>query len=220
MLQPIIEILRLALETFNNYVNSYGWSIILLTVVIKIVLLPLTIKQNKSMKAMSKIQPKLKALQEKYKDDKERLNKEIMSFYKENKVNPLAGCFPLLLQLPVMFALFRMLTDPGLSKIISKEGFFWIKSLTDKDPILVVVMLATTFAQQLMMTTDPQQKNMMLPMTIFMGIIAFNFPAGVLLYWVTMNVLTILQQYVQNLITDRKPGGKQDQTISRRKEVS
>lgn len=201
ILGPIINVLRSILDFFNQYVGNYGIAIILLTILIRVVMLPLTLKQYESMKAMQKLQPKMKELQKKYKDNKERLSKEMMSFYKEHKFNPLSGCLPLILQLPVMFALFQMLMDKDLSKILSKESFLWINSLTDKDPIMVILIVVTQLYQQLMVTTDPQQKNMMLPMTLFMGLIAFNMPAGVLIYWVTTNIVTIIQQLIQNKLT-------------------
>lgn len=200
MLDPIIDVLRTVLEFFNTYVGNYGLAIILLTIGVKLATLPLTLKQYKSMKAMQILQPKMKEIQEKYKNDKERLSQEMVKFYKENKFNPLAGCLPLILQMPILFALFQMLMSKDLAPILSKESFLWITSLTAKDPILVVLMIGTTFYQQLMVATDPQQKNMMLPMTLFLGFIAWGMPAGVLLYWVTTNALTIVQQLFQNVV--------------------
>lgn len=209
MLDPIINILRVILDFFNSFVGNYGVAIILLTIAVKLATLPLTLKQYKSMKAMQILQPKMKAIQEKYKNDKERLSQEMVKFYKENKFNPLGGCLPLLLQMPILFALFQMLMRADLAKILSKESFLWISSLTAKDPILVILMVGTTYYQQLMVATDPQQKNMMLPMTAFLGFIAWNMPAGVLLYWVTTNALTIAQQLIQNMTSfqkDSEPG--------------
>lgn len=200
MLDPIINVLRAILDYFEVYTGNYGIAIILLTLAIRLIMLPLTLKQYQSMKAMQKIQPKMKELQEKYKNDKERLSKEMMKFYKDHKFNPLSGCLPLILQLPVMFALFRMLMREDLAKILIQKSFLWINSLTAKDPILVIIMVATTFYQQLMTATDPQQRNIMLPMTLFMGLIAWNLPAGVLIYWVTTNILTIIQQLIQNKV--------------------
>lgn len=198
MLDPIINVLRLVLDFFYSYVGNYGIAIILLTIAVRLAMLPLTIKQTKSMKAMQILQPKIKELQAKYKDDKERLSQEMVKFYKENKFNPMAGCLPLLLQLPIMFALFRMLTDKQLATILAGQSFLWMGSLTAKDPILAIAMIGTTYYQQHMMATDPQQKSMMLPMTLFLGFIAWGMPAGVLLYWVVTNVLTISQQLLQN----------------------
>lgn len=214
MLDPIIDVLRVILEFFNSFVGNYGTAIILLTIAVKLVTLPLTLKQYKSMKAMQILQPKMKAIQEKYKNDKERLSQEMVKFYKDNKFNPLAGCLPLLLQMPILFALFQMLMSKDLAPILSKESFIWISSLTAKDPILVLLMVGTTFYQQLMVATDPQQKNMMLPMTAFLGFIAWNMPAGVLLYWVTTNALTIVQQLIQNT-TSFKQKDEQETTSNK-----
>lgn len=194
LLKPLEDILLYALNFFYGYVNNYGVAIIVLTVVIRIVLLPLTIKQMKSVKAMQKIQPELKKLQEKYKNDKEKLQKEMMNFYTENKVNPFGGCLPLLLQMPVFFALFGMLRS---NKDLSKAGFLWLNNLSKPDPyfILVVLMVITMYLSQKMITTDPQQEKMMLPMTLFMAFVAFKLPSGVLIYWVTTNIGTMVQQY-------------------------
>jgi len=213
ILEPIIDILRQVLIFFNGYINSWGWSIILLTVIIKIVLLPLTIKQTKSMESMKKWQPEIKKLQEKYKNDKEKLGQETMKFYSENKINPFGGCLPLLLQLPVFFALFRLLgSGAGANKEmfakLAVTRFLGISSLTaipwksmksgnDLIPfgILIILMVISQYFMQKMMSTDPQQEKMLLPMTAFMVVIGLTLPAGVLIYWVTFNILTVVQQY-------------------------
>lgn len=197
MLDPIISVLKTILDFFYNFTSSYGLSIILLTIFIRLILLPLTIKQTKSMKAIQELQPKLKELQEKYKNDKERLQKEVMSFYSENKVNPLSGCLPLLLQLPIMFALFQLLMNKALAVKFAKEQFLWISNLSKPDTVLIVLMVVSTYASQAMVAKDKQQKTMMLPMTMMMGVIALRLPAGVLIYWVVTNVWTLGQQYVQ-----------------------
>ncbi len=213
ILEPIIDILRQVLIFFNGYINSWGWSIILLTVIIKIVLLPLTIKQTKSMESMKKWQPEIKKLQEKYKNDKEKLGQETMKFYSENKINPFGGCLPLLLQLPVFFALFRLLgSGAGANKEmfakLAVTRFLGISSLTaipwksmksgnDLIPfgILIILMVISQYFMQKMMSTDPQQEKMLLPMTAFMVVIGLTLPAGVLIYWVTFNILAVVQQY-------------------------
>lgn len=206
MLKPLQDLLLQLLNFFNQYVHNYGIAIILLTITVRILLLPLTIKQTKSMQAMQKIQPKLKKLQEKHKDDKEKLQKEMMKFYAENKVNPLSGCLPLLLQLPIFFALFRMLLE---NKALRKASFLVIPSLSKSAgdfslaasqaipyDLLIILMVATTYYSQKMITTDPQQARMMVPMTLLMAFIAWRLPAGILIYWVTTNIWTIVQQYV------------------------
>lgn len=206
MLKPLQDLLLQLLNFFNQYVHNYGIAIILLTITVRILLLPLTIKQTRSLQAMQKIQPKLKKLQEKYKDDKEKLQKEMMKFYSENKVNPLSGCLPLLLQLPIFFALFRMLLG---NKALQKASFLVIPSLSKSAgdfslaasqaipyDLLIILMVATTYYSQKMITTDPQQARMMVPMTLLMAFIAWRLPAGILIYWITTNIWTIVQQYV------------------------
>ena len=195
ILQPFINFFYMALEFFFQYVHNYGVAIILLTVSVRIILLPLTITQTRNMIQMQRIQPKLKELQQKYKDDKEKLQKELMAFYKEHNVNPLAGCFPLLLQLPIFFALYRVLIDyPNLKG----ASFLWIKDLAIADPyyILIILMVGTTLLTSLQTMTDPKQRIMMFAMPVLFGVIGYRLPAGVLLYWIVTNIWSILQQLV------------------------
>ena len=206
-LQPIIDILQSVLEFFAQLTGDYGVAIILLTITVRIILLPLTIKQTKSMQEMKRIQPKLKELQEKYKNNKEKLQEEIMKFYKEHKINPLSGCLPLLLQLPIMFALFRVLLELG------KGHNFWVAmedislsaqkavatlSAVEAVPyiLLALIMMGTTYWQSKMMSADAQQERMMLFMSLFMAYLGWTLPAGVVLYLVVTNIWTIGQQYV------------------------
>ncbi len=193
--------------------HDYGLAIILLTLGVRLVMLPLTIKQTRSMQEMQRVQPMLKKLQEKYKDDKPKLQEEMMRFYSEHKINPLGGCLPMLLQFPILIALFRMLTfEPPL--IIQNVPYnFWIfipdlsKAASTYPPpaqwvsgipyyVLVLLMIVTTYVPQKMMTKDPQQEKIMIIMSIFMAWIAWSLPAGVIVYWVTTNVWTIGQQWV------------------------
>ncbi|MCL6473199.1 MAG: YidC/Oxa1 family membrane protein insertase [Firmicutes bacterium] len=207
--QGLINILRDILFFFhNNIVSDFGMAIVLLTVLVRVVILPLTIKQTKSMYEMQKLQPKLRALQEKYKDNKEKLQQEMMKFYAENKVNPFGGCLPLILQLPIFFALFRMLITT--KELVSATSFFGIfvlgmtpgKALgagvgTFIPYLLLILLLAvTTYLPQKMMTSDPQQQKMGLYMTPLMVFIGWTLPAGALIYWVTTNLWTMAQQYV------------------------
>lgn len=198
------------LNFFYHLTGDYGLAIILLTATIRIIILPLTIKQLKSMQEMKKWQPKIKQLQEKYKDDKQKMNEEVMKFYTENKINPLGGCLPLILQLPIFFALFRMLNENVALK--GQPALYFIKNLSLSPSavniakfglsaaasyyFLIILMVATTYWQQKMMSADPQQDRIMLFMTVFMAFIAWRLPAGVLLYWITTNVWGIAQQYV------------------------
>jgi len=204
--ESLINILADTLKFFHGYVGDYGVAIILLTITVRLFILPLTIKQTKSMLEMQKLQPKLKEMQEKYKDNKEKLQQEMMKFYSENKVNPLGGCLPLLLQLPIFFALFRMLMQEEALKNAKSLGLFML----DRAPswalghglefvpylILIILLAATTYWPQRMMATDPQQQKMGLYMVPLMVIFAWNLPSGILIYWVTTNMLTVIQQYV------------------------
>jgi YidC/Oxa1 family membrane protein insertase len=195
-----------SLQFFADLSGDWGLAIIMLTIAVRIVILPLTIKQTKSMYEMRKIQPKLKKLQEKYKKDKQKLQEEIMKFYKEHKVNPLAGCLPLLLQLPIMFALFRVLIRlederflfvlPNISLSASAAQGELVLLAQAPYYLLVVLMVITTYIPSKMMSTDPQQDKMMLFMSVFMAFIGWSLPAGVLLYLVVSQVWTIGQQYV------------------------
>ena len=199
---------------YENVVASYGITIILLTIIVRLVLTPLTITQTRSMARMQKIQPQLKELQKEYKDDKQKLQQETMAFYKQNNVNPLAGCLPLILQMPVFFALFRTLREPT-EKVTSVIGdnlsFLWLE-LDKPDPyyILVILMVATMFLSTKLTTTDPKQSKIMYILPVVFGFISFRFEAGILLYWVTTNIWSIGQQWLVNRIVKRdvKKDGK------------
>jgi YidC/Oxa1 family membrane protein insertase len=175
-------------------------AIILLTVAIKLILYPLTVKQVKSMKAMQDLSPKLKALQEKYKDNKEKLNKEVANLYKESGVNPLAGCLPLVIQMPFLIAIFFAIRE---YHYISDPSFLWIKNLAQdnpSDPFYIFPALAaiTTYVQTKQTSTDMTQQNkmMLLFMPLFIGYITITFPAGLGLYWVVSNIFQIIQQWL------------------------
>ncbi len=214
---PIAKPLLYVLKFFNKYFHNYGISIIVLTIIIKILFWPLTHKGQKSMKTMQKLQPKLKKLQEKYKDDKERLNKELMRLYKTYKINPLGGCLPMLLQIPVFFALYKVL----LQAIELRHAPFclWINDLSAPDrlmipgvhipllggiPVLTLLMGVSMFVQQKMSPSslDPMQSKMMLVLPVVFTVMFVNFPSGLVLYWLVNNILSIIQQYYINKFTD------------------
>ena len=175
---------------------SYGLAIVIMTIIVKLVLYPLTKKQIESTKAMMSMQPKMKALQEKYKDDKQRLNLELANLYKTEGVNPLAGCLPLLVQMPIMIGIFYGIRD---FQYAGPSNFLWMESISVPDPmyILPILSAATTFIQskQTMPDTGSAQNKMMLYfMPLFIGYISLNFPAGLVIYWVVMNIMQIGQQ--------------------------
>lgn len=188
------------LHVFYKVLGNYGWAIVLLTIVVRIPFIPLLNKSQKSMKEMQKIQPLMAELKEKYKGDPQRMQKETMALYKKHKVNPIGGCLPMLIQLPVFFALYKIL----LTTIELKGAPFilWITDLSLKDPyyILPVTMGLTMLLQQKMTPTamDPKQAKMMLMMPIVFTFMFLQFSAGLVLYWLVNNTLGIIQQYFVN----------------------
>ena len=202
------------LHFFHGFTGSYGIDIILLTVLIKLLMAPLTHKSFVSMKQMQKLQPQMERLKEKYKDDKEKLNKEIMELYRRNGVNPLGGCLPMVLQFPVFIGLYNALSTPIE---LRHAGFLWIKDLSQPDwkslpftipgwwpsflpagiPVLTILMGASMFIQQWMTPSagDPNQRKMMLMMPLMFTFMFVSFPAGLTVYWLVNNMLTIGQQY-------------------------
>lgn len=175
--------------------GSFGLSIILLTILIKIALLPFTLKQDKSMKEMKKLQPKIDELKKRYEGDPQTLNQKTMELYKEHKVNPAGGCLPLLIQLPILWALFGVLRKEG---VVPDEAFLWF-SLVTPDPFFILPILngAVSFIQQKLMGTNsnPQMKNMMYIFPIMMIFISYKMPGGLQLYWLTSSVTGVIQQY-------------------------
>lgn len=174
---------------------NYGLAIILLTVSIKFLLYPLTLKQVKSMKAMQELGPQLKTLQTKYGDDKARQQAEIADLYKKAGINPLAGCLPLLIQMPFLTGIFYAIRGFAYA---SQPSFLWIKNLAVSDPLYILPLLAaiTTYVSSQQTTGDSQQsKTMLLAMPLVIGYMTVQFPAGLGLYWVVSNLVQIVQQW-------------------------
>jgi len=234
--QPLIDIFESVLQFFHNHIGlSWGLAIVALTVLMRAILLPLTVKQFHSMQKMQHMQPQMKAIQAKYKDDKQRQQQEIMKFYKENEINPLGSCLPLVAQIPVFISLFYMLRQ-DLRKNICPDtqhayqvkyaaahhitvaqaaghttpcgpnngaGFLFIPDLTNKATgwVLIVLLLlyvGTQLASSLMMSSpmmDKQQRNLMLFLPLVFVVIVINFPAGLIVYWITTNTWTMAQQF-------------------------
>ena len=207
--RPLLELMLL----LNKLTGNYGWSIILLTVGVRLAFYPINKRQALAMKAMQKIQPELKKIQEKFKDDRERLNREVMEVYRRHKVNPLAGCLPMLLQLPVFLGLYNAL----MQSIELRHAPFvgWITDLSQPDrlgnlaipfvtppgvPVLTILMGASMVIQQKMMPAagDPAQQRMMMLMPVVFTVMFINFPSGLVLYWFASNVMSIGQQYLTN----------------------
>lgn len=192
--RPLLHVLKF----FYSFLGNYGLAIILLTVIIKLLFWPLTHKSFASMKAMQKLQPEMAKIREKYKKDPKKLNQEIMELYKKHRVNPLGGCLPMLVQIPVFFALYKVLMD-GI-ELRHAPFYFWITDLSAKDPYYItpLIMGATMFIQQKMTpsTMDPMQARIFMLMPVIFTFMFLNFPSGLVLYWLINNVLTILQQYL------------------------
>jgi YidC/Oxa1 family membrane protein insertase len=234
-LQPLINFFEWILLRFHEGLG-FGWglSIIAMTVLVRACLLPLTFKQFKSMQSLASHAPEMKKLQDRYKHDKERLNQEMMKFYRENKINPFASCLPLLAQLPVFLSLFYMLrkdlrldicpeiNPPGTANPTpcgegGDAGFLFIPDLTDKATggvliALIVLYVGSQLASTLLMstTTDRTQRMIFLALPFLFVVFIINFPAGLLLYWITTNLWTIVQQAIirKRLGPIRPPGAE------------
>jgi YidC/Oxa1 family membrane protein insertase len=222
--QPLIDFFEQILLWFHDLGLSWGLSIIAMTVLVRACLLPLTFKQFKSMQALASHAPEMKKLQDRYKHDKERLNQEMMKFYRENKINPFASCLPLLAQLPVFLALFYMLQDDLRRDICGQTAnpcgpgtasFWFINDLTDKAvgvdlAILIVLYIGSQLFSTLLMstTTDRTQRMIFLALPFVFVVFIINFPAGLLVYWITTNLWTIVQQAIirKRLGPMRPPG--------------
>ena len=195
-----------ALVWINQTTKNYGFAIIVLTILIKIVLYPLQHKQNVSMKKMQRAQPKIEALKAKYKkaktdaEQRNKMNMEMMQLYQKEGINPMAGCLPLVLQLPILWGFYGL-----LSRAIELRGapfILWIHDLSDKDPYYItpILMTATMFLQTYLMpaTGDLAQRKMFLIMPLVFGFLFKDFPSGLVLYWLVQNILTIAQQLIMN----------------------
>ncbi|HEY8866450.1 MAG TPA: YidC/Oxa1 family membrane protein insertase, partial [Solirubrobacteraceae bacterium] len=230
ILQPLIDVFEAVMRFFHNEVGfTWGASIIGMTIVVRAALVPLTLRQFRSMQSLQRLQPQIKELQAKYKEDRQRLNQEMMKFYQENKVNPFGSCLPLLLQLPVFFSLFYMLrkdlkkdvcpditqylvthhhTGATLSNTVCDKvtpgsaTFLGIPDITNHATgtvliALIVLYVGSQLASSLLMsaaTADRNQRMIMLALPFIFVPFVSNFPAGLLVYWITTNVWTIGQQ--------------------------
>jgi YidC/Oxa1 family membrane protein insertase len=216
VLQPLITVCEKVLLFFHDTAHAgWGMSIILLTLTVRIVLLPLTLRQAKSMRRLQLLAPEIKAIQQKYKEDKQRQQQEMMRFYQENKVNPLASCLPLVFQLPFFFALYYMLrtdlrgdicgqTAKACGEVVHNSAqFLFIPDLTAPATgaalaVLVVLYIGSQLASGLLSaaTMDKNQRLLMLGLPIFFVAIVIRFPAGLMVYWITTNCWTIVQQLI------------------------
>ncbi len=196
------------LELIHKLVGNWGWAIVLLTVLIKALFFPLSAASYKSMAKMRTITPRLQALKERCGDDRQKLNVEMMNLYKTEKINPLGGCLPILIQIPVFIALYWALL--GAVEMRDAPWILWIKDLSSQDPyfVLPIIMMATMLIQTKLNPTppDPIQAKITMIMPFAFGIMFFFFPAGLVLYWVVNNILSIAQQWQITRMVER--GGK------------
>jgi YidC/Oxa1 family membrane protein insertase len=220
ILQPLIDVANAVLKFFHDSVGlSWGLSIVAITVCTRALLIPLTYKQLKGMRAMQALQPQMKEIQEKFKNDKQRMQQEMMRFYKENKVNPFASCIPLLAQLPVFITLFYTLRHELPKDICSGLGlpegcetaghasFLFVNDLTASAHgaeliVLIVLYVGTQLASGFFMsvTADKSQRTMMFILPLVFVPFVINFPAGLIVYWITTNIWTIGQGLVVNKV--------------------
>ena len=212
-----MDFLNRGLESFFNLIHSgvyavihninvsYGLAIILFTIIVRIILLPLNMKQTRSQVRMQKVQPEVKKLQEKYKNDPKKSQEEMMKLYKEKGVNPMGGCLPLIVQLPILWALFYVFRnikplDPATGQAVT-VSFLWMKDLFSHDPLYILPILSgvTTFLSSRMMAPvgdsaqAKQTSTMNIGMSIFMVFMAWKFTAALVLYWVANNLIQIAQ---------------------------
>lgn len=207
--RPLLSFLKM----LHAVTGNYGLDIILLTVLVKLAFFPLSAKAYKSMNEMKKIQPQLEQIREQFKDDREKLNREMMELYRRNHINPLGGCLPMLVQIPVFIGLYQAFM--AAIELRQAPFFGWIQDLSQPDrlgsmwlplvdppgiPVLTLLMGATMVIQQAMTPAmgDPMQQKLMMIMPVMFTVMFVNFPAGLVLYWLVNNVLSIAQQHAQN----------------------
>lgn len=197
----------LLLQFIQGYVGNWGWTIVILTVLIKLVLFPLSYKGMVSMQKLKDLAPKMKEIQAKYKDDKQKQSMHMMELYKKHGANPMGGCLPLILQIPVFFAIYRVLLNA--IELKGAEWIFWIQDLAEMDPyfVLPILMGATMFLQQKITPNtmqDEMQKKIFQFLPVIFTFFFLWFPAGLTLYWFINNLFTIGQQYYINSVFERK----------------
>jgi YidC/Oxa1 family membrane protein insertase len=207
---PLIDIFGNGLEFFHSMGAPWWLSIAILTVIVRSLLFPLTIKQVKSMRAMQDLKPEMDRLRAKYKDNKQRQQEELMKLYQERKVNPLGGCLPLLVQMPIFITMYYVIrsfdqTHPSFAS----GGIMWFKDLTVADPFYILpVLSAVTMLAASEITAknvDPQQRWLMRLLPVGFTVFLLQFPAGLFMYWITSNLVTLVQNY---LIYNHGPGRK------------
>lgn len=207
ILQPLIDLADTVITFFHDDVGfSWGWSIVALTFATRLLILPLSVSQIRSMRALQAYSPQIKAIQERYKDDKQRQQREMIAFYQENKINPFASCIPLLLQLPVFFALYQLLNGQQFQDEMLAQppvSFFFINDLTEPatgGPLvaLIILFIATQMGASAVMASraDRNQRIIMFVLPLVFAPFVITFPAGLAVYWISTNLWTLGQQTV------------------------
>ena len=215
----IYTLLGALLKLMYNLIGHYGWAIVAFTVAVKLLLMPLMQAQNRSMKAMTEVQPKIEELKKKYPNNQEKQNEAMVKLYKDYNVNPLLGCLPMLVQLPILIGLFRVLREPVTFVFKSEAamkaadtGFYWIKSMASPDVITIggltlpfilpLIAAISTYYDSKTMSKGQPQNQMTTTMTYMMPLMILlwgrSFPAGLSLYWAVSNVFSILQRKLLN----------------------
>ena len=222
--QPLIDVANSVLTFFHDSVGvSWGVSIILLTIVTRLAILPLSLKQIRSMRSLQAHQPEIKKIQEKYKGDRQRQQREMMAFYQENKINPFASCVPLLLQLPVFLSLFYLLRSDEFSQELAASGdpSFLGVTLDEKATgaaliILIALYFVTMVGSTSIMASSAEgtQKLMMYALPVVFTPIVINFPAGLVVYWITTNLWTMGQQWVVKQVIPPPDHGKAEEVAA------
>ena len=204
----IASLFGIALKAIYGVIGNYGLSIIVFTIIVKMILMPLTVKQTKSTFAMSEINPKVKEIQAKYKNKPEKQNEEISKLYKESGINPLSGCLPILIQMPILMGLFYVFKDPVTHGVFASKAamaaangnFLWIKALSKPDYILAVFSGVSAYLMQKVMTPKDQIEGSMKMMSWLLAGMSlywgFIFPAALTLYWGVSNIFSVFQYYL------------------------
>jgi len=200
LLDPLFNLMAITLSTFHGWGIPWWLSISMLTVVVRTLLFPLTFRQVKSMRKMQELKPDMDEIRAKYKDDSRKQQEEIMKLYTERRVNPLGGCLPLLVQIPIFIVLYYTIRKFDALESFASGGLFWFKDLTIADPyfILPIAYVLTMMASQhwTLKYTAPQQKQLMRFLPIVFGLFLMRFPAGLFVYWISSNLITFAQNYV------------------------
>lgn len=224
LFSPIVGILGSVLLYFHQTLGLQWWlAIVLLTILIRTLLFPLTVRQVRSMRAMQELRPEMEKIRTKYKDNRQKQQEEQMKLFQENKVNPLGGCLPLLVQMPIIIGIFYVIRKFG-GGVAGAEaeypsfttgGILWFQNLTDHDPLYILpVLSAVTMLASMEITNkamEPQQRWLMRLMPLGITVFLWSFPAGLFVYWITSNIITFVQNYV---IYNYGPGKKSPKTES------